>query len=221
MVRDLAIGALVLVLTSGAALALPIIQQSGNYFAWEAEGTAATRAAGTSAWSEVPYTGASGVGAIQATGNHNLDSSADIFNSYELQVTDASQATSGSYYLFLRRAKPFAGDSVWRPNALNVDPTGGSFTLLNDSPGNVSQLSWFSTLATYSFAGSDNGDVLTFTIKPREAGYVIDRIVLSQNAGLSHAQLDALSNSTVVVPEPATLALAGLGLLMVAGRRRD
>lgn len=75
---------------------------------------------------------------------------------------------------------------------------------------------------SYDISAGQVGTPLTCSISIREGGYLVDRIVLSTTAyGLSDAYLmDSLPNS---VPEPATMALVGLGAagLLIRRKRRQ
>ena len=126
---------------------------------------------------------------------------------------------SAPYYLYVRH-KRFGGgssDSLFTPNDFGEAP--GFINRNGQLNGPQDIYNWWESPDVLNVA--DAGVPQTFVMGSREVNMGVDRIVLSQQAGLSNAQLDALANSPNI-PEPSTLLLAALGLLGLLGfsRRR-
>src|SRR5438046_2113960 len=91
------------------------------------------------------------------------------------------------------------------PNQFGAYSTPGDLTPFHTSASNSSQAPTNNTFYwqgeadpnTYTVSPADVGAAapLVFTVGTREAGMVIDRFILSTNAALSQAQLDATPNS--------------------------
>ena len=210
---SLALPALALPGLAGAA----VVQSGPNdrNLAFEAEAFDVVGDAGAVDFELISDSAASGGSAIRAAGSGQGAAGDDSFVSYTL--TFLNDGTSGDPYdLYVRRRVENNGNSAFQPDDFDVDPTGGAFNLFDNGSANATY--------EYRFEGQYQvtaGETVTFTFKPREVGYVIDRFVLSRDSNLNDAQLDAIENDmTAVIPEPATAGLAVAGLGALALRRR-
>ena len=144
----------------------------------------------------------------------------DAYLGYQITFNEG-----GEYRFYLRYASRAGGtDSFFAPTAFGVDPTSGSFVETSPPQTGGNSVYQYEELADadgefLDFAVADGGETVEFYLKPRENDFRFDRIVLSQDTGLSDAELAALPNSSGVIPEPAS-ALAGAIALGLLGLRR-
>ena len=199
-----------------------IIQESGdNFVAFEAENFQIDAPPSTSEpfWTVITDTEASGGATLFAEDPGAFTNGQPGNDEYVGYTIDFQNG--GDYKLYVRRlATGGGGNSFFVANDFDVDPTSANFPQFDNQ----------GTSTSYVFIDGDasnndtiytvaaGGETVTFYVKPREPNYRLDRIVLSQDLNLTDAQLAALPNSPV--PEPASLALLGLGSLLIAGRRR-
>lgn len=208
-------------LAAGSALhAATIFQGSKNaYVSFEAE-TAATVINGTqTTWGTADDLAASGGKVLSIGGTTDNGTSPHSYIQYEIKF-----ATPGTYNLYYRWkadavrtvADQFTANSCWIPNDFGristpgADSQGSFHTAASNgtqAPGNnVYDWQREADTATYTVTQEqiNAGVPLVFTVGTREAGMFIDRWVLSPDATLSDAALDALSNSdTSVVTQGA------------------
>ncbi|MDZ7617398.1 MAG: hypothetical protein U1E05_10355, partial [Patescibacteria group bacterium] len=180
---------------AGYARAALVIQRDGeSYLAWEAEDFA-TNVAGTgsaplSPWSVVAHAQASNGTALRAAVGNNANPGG--IATYQLQFD-----TTGAYRLYFRmNAADGGSDSMYRsftfgqtPGIASPSPhltnTGGVYAWYNDSD---------SAANRFKVETTDLGITLTLSVGSREAGFRVDRFVLSTNIGMTDAELDALLN---------------------------
>ncbi len=196
-----------------------------NYVAWEAEIGNITDPDGDNAtWFEINDAGASAGKALQAdaspgTGDKATD---EGLVTYKLKFSMADD-----YNLFIRVRSVDTGgaglsdnDSLYIPDKTNNN----GFGVVPDEGKSLATATyqWFDTTAEgrYTVGVLDIGNVLEFSVGIREEGFVIDRFVLFKRfeAQPDSDALDRLENSQI--PEPATLALMGLGLAGIGYQRR-
>lgn len=199
-----------------------VFQGAGDtYVAWEAEDFYSINDPDDDGdvWTVIDDSGASASGGSAllsdsgSDGNNNDESHAR----YVLQFSDPG---TYNFYMRFRNNNDVSSDSFFRPPDFDMPPTtiagtGKSTTYIWGYYGN------------YTVSDPDDLDVyLDFFVGVRENGFRLDRLVLTQqNYGTSTnlgvpTQLEQLPNSTVGIPEPATLTLVLLGALPVLRRRR-
>jgi len=157
---------------------------------------------------------ASGGQFITTAGNTTSKSSPDATVTYNITFSEA-----GDYDFYLR-FRVLSGsnldDSFLAPDDFGANPGWNSNNGLNRSGAwvwlNVSQAG---NGGPYTVEAGDLGSPLVFTLGGRENGFDIDGFVLSTDSNLSDEQLD-----TAIIPEPASLALFGLGGILILARRR-
>ena len=213
---------------AGSAPAATIITQSGaseRHLAFEAESFDSLGIDSNSAttWQVIADATASGGQALTATGSAQTSGDGEDGSGNDATATFRlvflNDGPSGDpYELYIRRRAIGFGNSMYRPADFNVDPTGNSFNQHDNSVGADLPYTWLKS-GSYEVAAGQLGVELTFSIKVREVGYVVDRIILSRDSSLNDSALDGIANSTVI-PEPGSLALVGLGLTVFARRRR-
>jgi hypothetical protein len=102
----------------------------------------------------------------------------------------------------------------------DTDPTrrgGGS-----DTPGGTDESLGWESYNSMTVSSEQVGDLLTHALSMREDGWMADRLVFVRQGSevdTSDDGLNGLANSQIV-PEPATMALLGLGGLVAVRRRR-
>jgi hypothetical protein len=147
-------------------------------------------------------------------------------------------ATAGNYFLYFEVTAPSASaDSVFVNHATGFNSTpsdsnperwngldtgwnglldigiglgtaqGGNYTVPAGSP-------------AYAWSLASPGTV-SFAVRSREDGLTWNSFVFSTSDTETGTDLDNLPLSAVVIPEPGSLALVGLGSLMLLGRRRQ
>ena len=203
----------------GAYLQSDTSAASGDsYWAFEAENETQSSADASNSWVEIVNTNASGGAAIQSVSDDgDVDYEPNAYYAWDLLVTDATEANGDAFNLYLRTATD-GGDSMWHATTLTGSPGNFSGIGVQSDPVEKADYTFFDAGDDYDLSGLENGDTLTYYVNVREGGYVIDRVVIHQTSGLTDDQLNALPNS--VVPEPASLALLGLGSLAALRRRR-
>ncbi|MEM6394571.1 MAG: hypothetical protein AAF797_17530 [Planctomycetota bacterium] len=207
---------------AGPTNASLIIQQDPgqNYIAWEAEsGDPIIGVDSSRSWSiDTDSVVATGPAGTAPTGN-----GATI--TWTLEITNAPAVDDWNLFV-LGGATDSDGvggsgghNSFFGPDDFNL-PAGSTDVFTFDNGSGFNNIAWRSAFDAVESSTFGNGSIVTFTFQFREPGYLIDRIVLSPDS-LSSSQLDALDNSTVVIPEPASFVLAttGLGLLLTRRRR--
>ena len=187
-----------------------VLQGAGDGFvAFEADGAAGKIIAGTpESWVSTNDVAANGGTALYAGGNNDTATSPHSFAQYSIKF-----ATPGTYYLYYRwkadaartGGDVFTANSSQIPNQFGAYSTPGDLTPFHTSASNSSQAPTNNTFYwqgeadpnTYTVSPADVGAAtpLVFTVGTREAGMVIDRFILSTNAALSQAQLDATPDS--------------------------
>jgi len=219
---------------------LLIIQNNPDYVYFEGESFDRATAPGSNPlWTVNNSAGSSGGMTLLAPLPNDTPGANDSLAIFRLQIGSAT--APGDYFLYAFRTGG-AGDSVFAPPSFNADPfqspefpnAGNAVNrwnaLVNDSwnqlgaNGDFPGTGYFATNAyTYRVALGDVGTVLEFRLEAREASAQFDRFVLHKTSGLTGAQLDALTFSTVIViPEPSTgiLAFGGVVALLGVARRR-
>src|SRR5438046_2405333 len=189
--------------------AVVIVQPAAATFvAFEADSTATIIAGTPESWVSTNDVAASGGTALYASGANSTGNSPHSFAQYSIRF-----ATPGTYYLYYRwkadaartGGDVFTANSSQIPNQFGAYSTPGDLTPFHVSASNGSQAPTNNTFYwqgeadpnTYTVNPADVGAAapLVFTVGTREAGMVIDRFILSTNAALSQAQLDATPNS--------------------------
>lgn len=201
---------------------------SDNYIAWEAESDVSisnnnspsfgwevrTNADGLDATSLSPSGGAF----LFANGTPgSAESSADSQATYQLQFAQA-----GTYKLYTYRITDQLGGTAGSGNSLHIFTYDNNTTATTwDNAGtNVDSFAWFkqATGTTFEISAGEVGTIVNFTVAIREAGYGLDRFVLSLDDTLGTPQLNSLANS---IPEPSAAGLmVGVVAIAVACRRR-
>ncbi|HAT09221.1 MAG TPA: hypothetical protein DCS97_01180, partial [Planctomycetes bacterium] len=174
-------------------------QEAGGLLVMEAENKTAASANGDSVqWSEATSTaGYSGTGFLTTTdtGRANAVWSTGCEASY-----DATIATAGTYTVWLRVSAPDgAGDSVFA--GVDGAQIGTSFL----STGSPTSFGWVKLATTKTLTAGDH----TFSLRRREDGYRIDRILLSANASYVPSGVgpaESLRSGTVDTTAPAWIA---------------
>jgi len=126
----------------------------------------------------------------------------------------------------LGNAPGINGASLFAPSEI----TGGSYPTFvktskqidADSTSNCFDPETLATLMTRNFDGAYS-ELASASFAPQQQISVLDRIRLSSGGHGDTATLDEITNRFSVVPEPATFALLGMGILGlgIAGRRRQ
>lgn len=195
-----------------------IVQVSGDSFvAWEAEVKAKLIAGTPENWVFKSDAAASGGATLIIAGANSTGDSPHSFAQFSIQF-----ATPGTYYIYYRwQAEPartandvFTGNSIWIANRFGAFSTTGLDAQVDyirsdsnnlNAPDN-SVYTWrrdVDTLVYTVTAAEIDGGPVVLTVGTREAGFTLDRIVLSTEPALTAAALDALLNSGArpVAPE--------------------
>jgi hypothetical protein len=186
-----------------------ITQDEGaSYVAFEAE-TAVLIAGTPENWTVTNDSAASGGSALVADGTTSTADSPHSFAQMRINFK-----TTGTYYLYYRwRADAArtatdngAANSAWVGNRFGAFSAPGNQAdyIRTDSnnysaPGN-NTFQWLREVLTltYVIGAAETSTTQTLTFGTREAGMIIDRLVLSTNSNLTAAALDALANSGAV-----------------------
>ncbi|HYV38144.1 MAG TPA: hypothetical protein VE988_20835, partial [Gemmataceae bacterium] len=197
-----------------------VVVQGANdaFVAFEAESKASLIAGTPAFWITTNDATASASGVLYIAGTTDNSLAPHSFALYQIQFSKA-----GTYNLYYRfRADPartvadqFTANSCLIPNALGTFTTAGSAGLADfhtaasnggQAPANnVFDWQREADTATYTVSDADvaAGVPLVLTIGTREAGFMVDRWVLSPDPALTDAALDALPNSGAQVAAPA------------------
>jgi hypothetical protein len=187
-----------------------------TFVAFEAETKAKLFAGTPENWTLYPDNNASGKAALRSIGVNDTVTSPHSFAQYQIQF-----ATEGTYSIYIRwLADPtlsvgdnFTANSIWIANRFGAFSTPGAAaqtdyirSAANDVnyPNNDHYIWTRETAVTYTVTAAEiSGGPVTLTIGTREAGFTLDRIVLSPQDTLTGAQLDALLNSgaQAIAPE--------------------
>jgi hypothetical protein len=191
---------------------------SDAYVAFEAE-TKARLIAGTPAfWITTNDVTASASGVLYIAGTTDNALAPHSFALYQIKF-----ATAGTYHLYYRFkadaartvADQFTGNSCLIPNVLGTFTTAGAAGLADfhtaasnggQAPANnVFDWQREADTAAYTVSAAEvaAGVPLVLTIATREAGFTVDRWVLSPDPALTDATLDALPNSGARVAAPS------------------
>lgn len=165
-------------------------------------------------------------GAIQAVGSSQTSgvgedgTGTDAFISWRIVFNDQPNGDSDLWNVAIRH-RVESGNSAWLADGFNVDPTGNNFSQFDNSNSNA-DYEYLGIIGAFDISDNDLGKELVLTLKVREAGYIIDRIVLTQTDSLINnaSALDALNDSPVVIPEPGAMTLAGMAVLFMMNCRR-
>mgnify|MGYP006272317491 FL=1 len=211
-----------LAITASASSAATIIQDDANYIAFEAEvatidnsfGTPSTGwvVDGATVFPSSPSEGSFVVTTERTTGSPPTN----------LLTFDITLINDGGYRPWFRVAysnedtTSSSGfhDSWYFQSGLD----GGGWKEDNGNSVNTSSWTWHNGGADVTFSSTGSA---SWAVSSREDWLIIDRIVLiseDNTDSVDAAYLDGLENS--VIPEPASLALFGLGGLMILARRR-
>ncbi len=191
-------------------MAAVVLQGSGSsYVSFEAETKAIVVNGTQTYWVSTNDSSASGGSALYIEGTTANGTAPHSFVQYQIKF-----ATAGIYNLYYRLradagrtvADQFTGNSCFIPNTLGAFSTPGDQTNLHVGQSNTGtqapgdnvydwQLEPDPTTYTVSQAQVDAGIPLIFTIGTREAGFMLDRFILSTDATLTDAALDATANS--------------------------
>jgi len=195
-----------------------------NYIAFEAEDNIAASGTDTISsslhqWGEVANGGASGGAAMQAQG---AGSPAPDDNTAFL-TWDVEFVTAGDYNLYARVLATGTGsDSAHQGSTWNQTAGTNAFVYVGASSPSASY-QWINGNggADFEVLTADVGNTITFSVSIRENAFQFDRFVFSTDNSLTAAELDALSNSSVI-PEPSAYGAltGGLALAIVLLRRR-
>lgn len=206
----LALAAFALGLLAAPATAQITQDEGSSYVAFEAE-TAVLTPGTPENWTVANDSAASGGSALAVDGTTSTGDSPHSFAQMRINFK-----TTGTYYLYYRwRADAArtatdngAANSAWVGSRFGAFSTPGNQAdyIRTDSnnylaPGNNS-FQWLREVLTltYVVGVAETSSVQTLTFGTREAGMIIDRVVLSTNSNLTAAALDALANSGAVAP---------------------
>src|SRR6185369_1119205 len=193
-------------------------QGTGADVAFEAESNVTFTNGAPAFWITTNDATASASGVLYIAGTTDNSLAPHSFALYQIQFSKA-----GTYNLYYRfRADPartvadqFTANSCLIPNALGTFTTTGSAGLADfhtaasnggQAPANnVFDWQREADAATYTVSDAEvaAGVPLVLTIGTREAGFMVDRWVLSPDPALTDAALDALPNSGAQVAAPA------------------
>jgi hypothetical protein len=191
-----------------AALAITASVASAATIGIEAEDFDAENSPGFDIESDIDASG----GQFITTAGNTTSSPPDATVTYNITF---SQDGDYDFYLRYRVLGGAFDDSFFAPDDFGVSPGWSSNNGLNTSGNwvwlNVSQAG---NGGPYTVETGDLGSPLTFKLGGREDGFDIDGFVLSTDGNLSDEQLDT------AIPEPASLALFGLGGMLILARRR-
>ena len=200
-----------------------------NYVAFEAETAKAKIIAGTPAsWVVTNDVTPSGNTALFASGA-NGTAFPSSFASYSIKF-----ATPGTYKLYFRwranelytDADPNAANSFYAPlvfnantTSVNPNPDFSAATVNNTRVRPESNTyhvdSENTALLTVSQEQLDAGQPLVFTLGTREAGFMFDRIVLTQDQSLTESGFNALENTGTALPLLIEKAIGSASLTTV------
>jgi hypothetical protein len=206
-----------------------------NFVAFEAETKAKLIAGTPENWVVFPDTAASGQAALKIAGSNDTTTSPHSFAQYQIQF-----ASEGTYTIYIRWMADvvlavgdnFTANSIWIGNRFGAFSTPGAAAQVDyfrsaandvNHPDNDHYVWTRETAVTYTVTAAEIADgPVVLTIGTREAGFTLDRIVLSTQDALTGAQLDALLNSgsKPVAPElSATVGTADLNKIRLTFSR--
>jgi hypothetical protein len=225
MKHPIALHYLAAVVLAGLGLIAPtpahaanILQTPGaNFVAFEAEENVVLTPGTPTSWAITNDVTPSGNKALFASGA-NGTTVPTSFASYAIKFS-----TAGSYKVFFRwranevytDADPNAGNSYFAPKFFNASTNVADYTSSSVNNTRVKPESntyhvdgETTSLLAVSQAQVDAGVPLIFTIGTREAGFMLDRFVLTLDSVLSEAQFNLLENTGAIIPPVITKVVA-------------
>lgn len=180
----------------------PIIQGAGdNYIAFEAENYSCLNSAvGPVLWNEIADAKAADMSAMQLTGQSGTPPTADNTACINYQLTFYAPGNYSLYFRFF--AGDASSDSFYYAKQFNPDPQDETDFAYLGGGSDPSNYQWRKSGITFSITDTDQP--VTFMIKARENGLVLDRVVFSTVSTLSDSALNALANS--ILPAPSDVS---------------